>query len=195
MSRLDASEWNPDPRAGFRAPQGVEAHGHQEITGRVTSLETSRTTDEAKLALIQTGAWTDYTPVWTSTAGVPAIGNGTLYGRYTQIGKTVHGIVYFLLGSTSTQGSAGGVFLWSLPLAGHGPFAWQVMGTAKCWNPSTASSLFAQARFYGDGALNKIALAYSATAPAGVEAQVGLGVPWAWPTSGEISFHFTYEAA
>lgn len=192
---MSMSGWTQQADGSWLPPVGVGPHRHEEDLTRLSSLETSRTTDEAKLALIQTGAWTDYTPVWTSTAGVPAIGNGTLYGRYTQIGKAVHGIVYFLLGSTSTQGSAGGVFLWSLPVVGHGPFAWQTMGTAKCWNPSNANTLFAGVRFYGDGLLNKLSLYFSAAAPIGIEHMVGLNDPWAWGTSYEISMHFTYEAA
>lgn len=166
-----------------------------ENDARISALETSRTTDEAKLALIQTGVWTTYTPAWTSTAGTPSVGNSVLYGRYTQVGKTVHGIIYFLLGSTATQGSIGGVFLWSLPVTGAGPFVWQTIGTAKGYDSSTGDSLFAQARFYGDGLLNKVSLAYSAAAPTGAERQVGLNFPWSWATNDELSFHYTYEAA
>ena len=42
-------------------------------------------------------AWTPYTP----TTSALTVGNGTITARYTQIGKTVHAQVKFVLGSTS----------------------------------------------------------------------------------------------
>jgi hypothetical protein len=57
--------------------------------------------------------WTSYTPVWGSTGTAPAIGNGTLSGLYLQVGKTVHVIIHFKAGSTTTFGT--GVYNFSLP--------------------------------------------------------------------------------
>ena len=54
---------------------------------------------------IQAGAWTTYTPTWTSSSGTPSIGNGTLTGSYCVIGKTVFWDVSLVAGSTTTFGT------------------------------------------------------------------------------------------
>lgn len=43
--------------------------------------------------------WIDFTPVWSNLT----VGNGTLYGRYQQFGKTLHFEVAFTMGSTSSM--------------------------------------------------------------------------------------------
>ena len=59
-------------------------------------------------------AWVDYTPTWTSAGTAPALGNGTLTGRYCQINKLVVVQIALTLGSTSTIGT--GQYYLSLPL-------------------------------------------------------------------------------
>lgn len=66
------------------------------------------------LGLAITGAYTAYTPVWSSSGTAPAIGNGTITGAYTQIGKRVEVRIYVTFGSTTTFGS--GNFYFSLPV-------------------------------------------------------------------------------
>lgn len=61
------------------------------------------------------GAWTSYTPVWSATAGAPAVGNGSITGAYKRVGNIVHVRVVLVLGSTSTIGS--GAYRISLPVA------------------------------------------------------------------------------
>lgn len=59
------------------------------------------------------GAWQSYTVSWTAATTNPSIGNGTLSGRYVQIGKTVMGSICLKCGSTTTYGS--GAWLFGLP--------------------------------------------------------------------------------
>jgi len=59
------------------------------------------------------GKWQSYTVSWTATTTNPSIGNGTLTGRYTQIGKTIMGNILLICGSTTTFGS--GTWRFSLP--------------------------------------------------------------------------------
>lgn len=59
-------------------------------------------------------AWTTYTPTWTSSGTAPAIGNGTLLGRYMKIGRTVICHINMTTGSLSTYGT--GNYNWSLPV-------------------------------------------------------------------------------
>lgn len=48
------------------------------------------------------GAWTSYTPTFANTT----LGNGTVTGKYIQIGKTVKGWASFVMGSTSAVSTA-----------------------------------------------------------------------------------------
>ena len=58
-----------------------------------------------------------YTPAWTSTGTAPAIGNGTLIGRYFRINKLVIASVTWTAGSTTTFGT--GNYRISLPIASN----------------------------------------------------------------------------
>ncbi|MFI8294430.1 hypothetical protein ACIGCZ_00635 [Streptomyces nigra] len=59
-------------------------------------------------------AWTSYTPTWTSSGTAPALGNGTILGRYMKIGRTVICHINMTTGSTSTYGT--GNYSFSLPV-------------------------------------------------------------------------------
>lgn len=62
------------------------------------------------------GQWMDFDPNWTTSAGDdPAIGNGTLTGRYIQIGKLVVFNIVLVAGSTTNFGS-GGFWQFNLPV-------------------------------------------------------------------------------
>ncbi|MFI8531809.1 hypothetical protein ACIGMX_16405 [Streptomyces aquilus] len=79
-------------------------------------------------------AWTSYTPTWTSTSTAPAIGNGTLTGRYMKIGRTVIVEINLIAGGTTTFGT--GNYSFSLPVqsAASGIAlvgAAQLLGTAR----------------------------------------------------------------
>lgn len=60
-------------------------------------------------------AWTSYTPAWTSTSTQPSLGNGSLFGRYMKIGRTVICQINLIAGSTTTFGT--GNYSFSLPVA------------------------------------------------------------------------------
>lgn len=60
-------------------------------------------------------AWGTYTPVWAATTTSPTLGNGTIAGRFLQIGKTVHFSIKITIGSTTTLGS--GNYQFGLPAA------------------------------------------------------------------------------
>lgn len=140
---------------------------------------------------IASEAWNTYTPVWTASGVAPALNNGILFGRYTRIGRTIHGILYLAIGTTTTVGT--GVYYWSLPVVGQGAFVWQAIGVAKGWGNGPSFSELA--RIFGDSANNKVVVTYSNPAPAGGETQVGQGTPWNWLAGMDLSLCFTYEAA
>jgi hypothetical protein len=61
--------------------------------------------------------WTTYTPTWSSSGTAPSLGNGTLSGKYLQIGKLVYVQIFFQSGSTTTYGT--GDWRLSLPFASY----------------------------------------------------------------------------
>lgn len=61
------------------------------------------------------GAWTSYTPAWTGSGSNPAVGNGTLIGRYQKFGRTVIAHINLTCGSTTTYGS--GNYNFTVPFA------------------------------------------------------------------------------
>lgn len=61
---------------------------------------------------------TTYTPSWTSSGTAPSLGNGTLTGRYIQIGNLVIVTINGTMGSTTTYGT--GTYSWSLPVNAAG---------------------------------------------------------------------------
>lgn len=59
------------------------------------------------------GTWTSYTPGWRATVTDPVIGNGTLTGRYRNVGKAVDFFIRLVAGTTTTFGS--GTYDFDLP--------------------------------------------------------------------------------
>lgn len=69
----------------------------------------------AWVTLYMAGAWNSYSPTWGVTSGaLPSLGNGTLVGRYQQVGKTVTVAIKLTMGSTTTYG--GGQWTLTLPV-------------------------------------------------------------------------------
>jgi hypothetical protein len=58
--------------------------------------------------------WVPYTPTWTANAGTPSLGNGTLVGEWCP-GPKVFFHLQLVIGSTSTFGSGGNAWAFSLP--------------------------------------------------------------------------------
>lgn len=76
-------------------------------------VESTGTTVYGPFTISGDSAWTTYTPSWTASGTAPAIGNGTLKGRYKRLGKWVVVNIFQKMGTTSTFGT--GTYAWSLP--------------------------------------------------------------------------------
>lgn len=74
-------------------------------------------THAARLAVLEgisLPGHTAYTPTWTSTGTAPAIGDGTLVGRYAQVSGSAHVVAITLTaGATTTSGT--GNYSFALP--------------------------------------------------------------------------------
>jgi hypothetical protein len=135
--------------------------------------------------LIWGGAWTTYVPVWTSTGTAPALGNGSLTGRYVQIGKTVIAKANLTMGSTTTFGT--GNYFISLPATA---FAVEVnsLGLARAFDASAGA-------IYGATAvMNTSSKVQMETFASSVVVWTNL-VPVTWATSDQLAIQVIYEAA
>ncbi len=68
----------------------------------------------SKLALPGATPWS---PAWTTTGTAPAIGNGSIVGEYTEVGKLVTAFIVLTAGSTTTYGT--GTWIFTLPVTSH----------------------------------------------------------------------------
>ena len=83
------------------------------------------------------GKWQSYTVSWTAESTNPAIGNGTLVGRYTQICKTCILVIGLTMGLTTTYGS--GNWSFSLPKTAKNTSGINFLGVAHLRKVGTAN--------------------------------------------------------
>ena len=137
-------------------------------------------TDDDHSAYPNYTEWTSYTPTLTNMT----LGNGTLTASFTQIGKTVHTRIHFILGSTSSIDAINPLF--SLPITAAtyvanvdwvGGVCMLDTGTIRHFGSVTMNSTTAILMFTSGGA------SLSAT------------VPMTWATGDSFGITFTYDAA
>jgi hypothetical protein len=124
------------------------------------------------------GAWTSYTPTWTSSGTAPVIGNGTLAARYRVSGKTMYWRLTMVMGSTTTFGGAG-LWSWSLP----GGFTAQGAGAQA--GVATASSI----------ASTTFANVFVDSSVAQVRSFLNSTTPYTWANTYTLSASLTFELA
>lgn len=87
------------------------------VEGMMTWLQDVDRLDVYKSAAwteVVTGITTTYTPVWTTAGTAPSLGNGSISGKYSLIGKQCVVRIFQKWGSTTNNGT--GIFQWSLPI-------------------------------------------------------------------------------
>ena len=136
------------------------------------------------------GAYTSYTPTWTSTATAPAIGNATVSAWYIQIGKLVHAYGKIVFGSSSTFGT--GDYRFALPVTAAGRATFIRVGTSSSYDNSANAE--------HDGSIwlvttTTMGITYPATWPSGTQTGIGSVSPWTWAQDDQILWTITYEAA
>lgn len=150
-------------------------------TGLYKSFDGSSWVD---LATPLSGAWT----TWTPTLANLTLGNGTVIARFTRIGRTIHFIFVFTLGSTSAVGTAP-TFTLPVTVASHWPAFTQIGTTAMhdvgvgIYNGEVradTSSVAGIRRIGGSGSAS---------------VQITATVPFTWTTGDYFASVGTYEAA
>lgn len=82
------------------------------LIAKVNDLDNDNINASANIALTKLASdeWTSWSPAWTATSVNPAIGDGTLVGRYFKVGRFVMEYIKLTYGSTSTAGTGAWIF-------------------------------------------------------------------------------------
>lgn len=131
------------------------------------------------------GAWQDYTPSITAGGGSPTVGNGTITGKYIQIGKTVFFYVELEWGSTTSFGS--GTVSISLPVEAAsfiGTAGIAHIGSAHLEDSGTVNYSDWKPSVNGQSSLTTFAI-YSPSA-SGSNSSVNASSPFTWTTNDSL---------
>ena len=132
------------------------------------------------------GAWQSYTVSWTAATTNPSIGNGTLSGRYTQIGKSVIYSIALVMGSTTTYGS--GIWRFSLPKSVASSSV-RYIGQWRAYDTSTDAS-YSGVTSLSSG--NSGIIIFSRDQGSSTLSDV---VPFTWASGDELFMTIVYETA
>ncbi|MFJ9313808.1 hypothetical protein ACIRN4_06405 [Pimelobacter simplex] len=146
------------------------------------------TANAAILAAAPPGSWPTYAASWTASGTNPAIGNGSIAGRYIQIGKTVIFRVNISMGSTTTYGS--GQYSVSLPTAAN---AAGLQIDVRCDVAIAGAAYDARGRIVAGG--TSVLLYCDPTTAGGSSRAVAATAPATFANGSLIVVQGTYEAA
>jgi len=154
--------------------------GHLLTGGNNNEILARDTTDTFGAKWITLGLWIPYTPTWQTFSGpAPVLGNGTLTGRFTVIGHTVHFTIQFATGSTTNIGT--GIWAFSLP-PGNAPNGGHMGGTGWIVNGANGSPfhgvLTNAGTFLGLTNMVTVLIANGGTAQSSF-ITAGMPIPWA----------------
>lgn len=120
-TRQFLGQWKFGAKGSFKLGNYVNGiHGQMLLSPDGLVMKNQAGVESLKLDPVTgTIAFTDYTPVWSSTGTAPAIGNGSITGKYIRIGDLCIGYCAVLMNSTTTYGT--GDYKFSLPLSTDEP--------------------------------------------------------------------------
>ena len=140
----------------------------------------------AWVRLVTPGAWETYTPSWTSTGTAPALGNGTIAGRYCRTGRSVTVAVALGMGGTTTYGT--GTYSISLPIQAANPALGGWAGSGYMRDTSAG----ANGHFLGGC---KIGLNATTVEPIHGVSTAGPTIPFTWASGDSMTLTITYEVS
>lgn len=136
--------------------------------------------------------WTTYTPLWTATTTNPVLGNGTLTGRYMNVGATIFGEIRLVAGTTGFS-RGDGTYRLSLPTAGVVE-NFQPVGQVVMRDEGPGVNYFGTAIFNG-GITDSIELyMHSQVAQFDEGVAVTHTTPFLFGSNDKILIQFTYES-
>ncbi|MEU3281583.1 hypothetical protein [Streptomyces antibioticus] len=163
--------------------------GNLTVTGSINSASN-----------LNMGAWTTWTPTWTTTSGsaTPSYGNASVDCKYARIGRTIIFRLDIVFGSTTNFGTSpttGDNWLFSLPVTPAAATNSTICTVAL--RQSNTAALTARARIASTGTDVIISIAggrVDATAVTNTGDVDSLS-PWTWANGNEIHAVGQYEAA
>jgi len=152
--------------AGIQGPTGATGAGASDLT-----------------------AWTSYTPTWTSDSSTPSIGNGSLTGRYKQIGKTVFFNLKLTYGSTTTGGA--GAWMFGLPVTAYDAnyqFPVSILNSGLAWYGAIANGNY-------KNSTSHFSIIHQNDTATTVWGGVTAGAPFTFGAQDTLTVSGSYEAA
>ena len=137
------------------------------------------------------GKWQSHTVSWTADTTNPAIGNGTLTGRYIVIGKLCTYVLGLVMGSTTTYGS--GNWAFSLPINAVNTAGINFYGVAHIRKAGTAN-YERIAQIAPSVNVDKISLFIDPTQGSN-STNLSATVPFTWGENDVLGIEITYEIA
>lgn len=167
------------------APQRIGASFLEWSTGR------SYVWDGAAWVLSNSiGGWTTYTPTWSSTGTQPALGNGSIAGRYAVLpNKTIAFSAHLVTGGTSTYGT--GNFRLSTPPGFNARTTEEQCVNAKAFDSSAGLAYIAQGNLGTGG----VCLIQGASGASGVLQSMNATTPFTFATGDHLRCMGVYEYA
>jgi hypothetical protein len=129
------------------------------------------------------GKFTNYTPTFSNAAGGAALGNGTISGRYTHVGRLCNGYLTMTLGATTVTGA--GALQWSLPLTAA--VGANIVAQARVYNAAAARWYFGSAFL---PSTTNIQVLDATTGAVWVP-----GTPGVWGAGDIVQLQYSYETA
>ncbi len=169
----------------FQCTSGTRPTGSNRFVGQlIFETDTTRTLrwDGTTWWIIAQDIWTHTTPSWTGLT----LGNGSHFGKYLQLGKTVWFMGRVIFGTTSAMGAAITLTLPVTPTTGL--FEGQNVGTFSCIDASGGSG----SHRGGFCQLDSTTEAAFLLAAGGV---VTTTTPFTWANNDELRWQLMYEVA
>ena len=153
------------------------------LTRLEREMERLRVGDKAdSTAFLLNNGWKSYTPTWTAATTNPAIGDGTLSGRYVQIGKLVYCQFKMVAGSTTTFGS--GRWRFSYPVAPNTSYISYQVGS--CLLIDSGSGYYSGVSRYETATVMMLIVGGH---------EVSATLPFTWTNGDLLMVNIIYEAA
>jgi len=130
---------------------------------------------------------TAFTPTWTQSSGTqPALGNGTITGRYLRMDRVCHVQIVLTMGSTTTFGNSSVGYQFSIPFFSHNAagFVQRFPGCCEVLDLSVPQSYV----FHGTINNNELAMTLSKDG-----AGLRDGYPVAWATGDTVTISLVYQ--
>jgi hypothetical protein len=128
-------------------------------------------------------AWAAYTPTIRGSGSGGSNGNAVVSGRWVQIGRVVHVMIDFVVGTTTSFGT-GNTFM-TLPVSARATTP-HLVGHGSLFNDSTGEQLLCSAMLPTNPTEFAIAAENSE--------QVSGTLPWTWAVDDYLRFNLMYEA-